>query len=569
MRASLSEENVPHARRVREMLALAYARHATGRFEEAEDIARTVIALEPRSAQALHLVGEVALRRGDIDTAIDYVSRATASEPRFAHAHNTLGATMKAAGKPDEAMKSYRTAIRLKPDFVDALSNLGELLMWQGRLEEATVPLRRALLLNPGHVLALNNLGIALFSLERHDEALAVLERAVSLRPDFPNALTNLGNVRRAMGRADLAAEAHARALALAPDNSYNHMNYGNSLRELDDVAGAMAAFRRAIALSPDFEAAHNNLGAALLLTEQWAEGWSEFEWRWRRGDNPALRARHRLPLWQGDSLKHRRILLWGEQGIGDMVLFASMLPDLLATGAKVSLELDPRLIPLFSRSFPAIQFFAWDQVPGDVPFDVQANIGRLGLFLRTSTDSFANAKPYLAADPARVADFKARYAALGQGPKIGISWRSTSQAYRRKSIRLEDFAPLFATLPGATFISLQYGDTAEDIARAETLCATRIHRDDSFDNWADLDGVAAQVASLDAVVTVSNLNAHLAGAAGIQTHVLVTQNTLWYWPHEKSTTRWYPSLRLARITRRPSRDAIMEIAAALADDRP
>jgi ADP-heptose:LPS heptosyltransferase len=280
-------------------------------------------------------------------------------------------------------------------------------------------------------------------------------------------------------------------------------------------------------------------------MAESWREGWSEFEWRWRLGDNPALRARHRLPLWQGDSLRDRRILLWGEQGVGDMVLFASMLPDLLATGAKVSLELDPRLIPLFSRSFPAIQFFAWDKVPGDVPFDVQANIGRLGPFLRTSADSFANAKPYLTADPARVADFKARYASLGQGPKIGISWRSTSQAYRRKSIRLEDFAPLFAALPGATFISLQYGDTAEDIARAETLCATRIHRDDSFDSWADLDGVTAQIASLDAVVTVSNLNAHLAGAAGIQTHVLVTQNTLWYWPHEKSTTRWYPSLRL------------------------
>ena len=569
MRASLSEDNVPHARRVREMLALAYARHAAGQFGEAEDIARTVIALEPRSAQALHLVGEVALRRSDIDTAIDYVSRATAVEPRFAQAHNTLGAAKKAAGKPDEAMKCYRTAIRLKPDFVEALSNLGELLMWQGRIEESTVPLRRALLINPAHILALNNLGTALLSLERHEEALAVLERAVSLRPDFSGALTNLGNVRRAMGRADLAAEAHARALALAPDKPYHHMNYGNSLRELDDVAGAIAAFRRAIALSPDLEAAHNNLGAALLLMEQWSEGWSEFEWRWRLGDNPGLRARHRLPLWQGDSLKDRHILLWGEQGIGDMVLFASMLPDLLATGARVSLELDPRLIPLFSRSFPEITFHPWDKVPADTRFDVQANLGRLGLFLRSSNDSFANTRPHLVPDPARVEEFKRRYAALGQGPKIGISWRSSSQAYRRKSLQLEDFAPLFAALPQASFISLQYGDTTDDIARAEQICGTRIHRDDSFDNWSDLDGVAAQIAALDAVVTVSNLNAHLAGATGIPAHVLVTQNTLWYWPHQKPSTRWYRSVRLTRTASRPARDAIREIATALADGKP
>jgi tetratricopeptide (TPR) repeat protein len=565
MRSSLSEDSAPHTRRVRENLALAYARHASGRFEEAADLARTVVALEPRNAQALHLIGEVALRRGDVDTALSFVGRATAAEPRFAHAHNTLGAAKKAAGKPDEAMKSYRTAIRLKPDFVDALSNLGELLMWQGRLEEATVPLRRALLINPAHVMALNNLGTALFSLERLEEALAVLERAVSLRPDFPNALANLGNVQRAMGRPDLAADSHARAVALTPDSAYYHMNYGNSLRELEDLEGCMAAFRRAVALSPELEAAHNNLGAALLMTEQWAEGWSEFEWRWRLGDNPGLRARHRLPLWQGDSLAGRHILLWGEQGIGDMILFASMLPDLLATGARVSLELDPRLIPLFRRAFPQIAFYAWDKVPADAGFDVQANLGRLGLFLRTGNDSFPGHKPWLVPDPERIAAFKARYAALGTGPRIGISWRSASQAYRRKSIRLEDFAPLFAAFPDASFVSLQYGDAAEDIERAAQICGIRIHKDDSFDNWSDLDGVAAQIAALDTVVTVSNLNAHFAGATGIPAHVLVTQNTLWYWPHRKSTTRWYPSVRLSRITQGSPRDVVMEIAASLA----
>jgi hypothetical protein len=244
------------------------------------------------------------------------------------------------------------------------------------------------------------------------------------------------------------------------------------------------------------------------------------------------------------------------------------MLSDLLASGARVSLELDPRLIPLFTRSFPQLACHPWDKVPADAAFDVQANLGRLGLFLRTSRDSF-NTRPYLVPDRQRVAGFKARYAALGPGPRIGISWRSASQAYRRKSLQLEDFAPLFAALPNASFVSLQYGDTTEDIARAEQICGTRIHRDDSFDNWADLDGVAAQIAALDGVVTVSNLNAHLAGAAGIPAHVLVTQNTLWYWPHQKSTTRWYPSLRLSRIANRPARDAIREIAAALAGGAP
>jgi Tfp pilus assembly protein PilF len=567
--ASLSDRSAPPARRVREALALAYARHAAGRFQEAEDIGRTVIEIEPRNAQALHLVGEVALRRGDVETALRYVKRATESQPQFAEAHNTLGAAFKAAGKNDEAMKCYRKAVQLKPDFVDALSNLGELLMWQNQVEDATVPLRRALLINPGHVLALNNLGTALFWLERHEEAAAVLERAVSLRPDFANALTNLGNVRRALGQAEVAAEAHARALALAPEHAYHHMNYGNSLRELDDVAGAAAAFRRAIALSPNCEPAHNNLGAALLASEVWAEGWAEFEWRWRLGENPALRARHPLPLWQGDTLDGRHILVWGEQGVGDVVLFGTMLPDLLATGARVTLEVDARLIYLFQRSFPSITVVPWGQVPPGAVFDCQANISRLGLFLRTSTESFANTRPYLHPDPDRVAAFRQRYDALGAGPKIGISWRSVSQAYRRKSLALEDFIPLFRALPNATFVSLQYGDTAEEIARVCERFGARVHRDGSFDNWGDLDGVAAQIAALDRVVTVSNLNAHFAGAMGIPAHVLVTQNGLWYWPHRKSTTAWYRSVQLTSTMHRSPIDTLAAVAAAIAAPPP
>jgi tetratricopeptide (TPR) repeat protein len=569
MQASLSDRSVPPARQVRETLALAYARHAAGRFQEAEDLGRLVVEMDPRNAQALHLVGEVALRRGDVDTALRYVKRATESQPRFAEAHNTLGAAFKAAGKPEEAMKCYRKAVRLKPDLVEALSNLGEILMWQGRIEDATVPLRRALLINPGHVLALNNLGTALFSLDRLDEANAVLERAVSLRPDFAQAFTNLGNVRRALGQTEAAADAHARALALAPDNPYHHMNYGNSLRELEDVAGATAAFRRTIALAPESEAAHNNLGAALLVSEVWAEGWAEFEWRWRLGENPALRARHPVPLWQGDELNGRHILLWGEQGIGDVVLFAGMLPDLLATGARVTLEIDARLIYLFQRSFPSITVVPWGQVPPGAAFDCQANIGRLGLFLRASAEAFARSKPYLSPDAARVASFRQRYEALGPGPKIGISWRSISTAYRRKSLALDDFAPLFRALPTATFISLQYGDAGEEIDRACERLGVHVHQDRSFDNWGDLDGVAAQIAALDRIVTVSNLNVHFAGAIGIPAHVLLTQNGLWYWPHRKTTTPWYRSVQLARTTRRSPADVIGEIAAAITGALP
>jgi ADP-heptose:LPS heptosyltransferase len=314
---------------------------------------------------------------------------------------------------------------------------------------------------------------------------------------------------------------------------------------------------------------AHHNLGGALLLAEAWSEGWTELEWRWRLGDNPALRGRHRLPLWQGDALSGRRILVWGEQGIGDVVLLATMLPDLLAAGAAVTLEVDGRLVDLMRRSFPEIAVVGWDKVPAGSAFDCQANIGRLGLFLRASADSFAGTRAYMRPDPARIEAFKRRYAAHGPGPTIGIAWQSKSTSHRRKSLALEDFAPLFQALPGATFVSLQYGDTRDEIASISQRCGVRIHRDDSFDNWADLDGLAAQIAALDHVVTVSNLNAHLAGAIGVPAHVLLTQNALWYWPHGKAATRWYASLKLVRTIGRTPADALAAIAAALQGLKP
>jgi ADP-heptose:LPS heptosyltransferase len=239
-------------------------------------------------------------------------------------------------------------------------------------------------------------------------------------------------------------------------------------------------------------------------------------------------------------------LLVWGEQGIGDVILFASMLPDLAAKGMRLTLEVDPRLVPLFQRSFPSVSVIArTDSVPAGT-FDAQVNIGRLGLFLRPDRASFARQKPFLTPDPARVAAFKARYAALHRGPKIGIAWRSSSPSYRRKSIGIEAWAPLLAR-QDLCFVSLQYGEVAEDLRLAKDKLGAAIIHDTSVDTWGDLDGLAAQIAALDAVVSVSNLNVHIAGALGVRTHALLTSNALWYWTHNAAVTPWYGSLRLWR----------------------
>ncbi len=464
---------------------------------------------------------------------------------RNAEALLERGVRAQQAGRTSEAVALYLDVLRHQPDNPHACRLLGELALHSGMFGQAVEMLSIAARLLPRDAALRVNLGAAHQAIEDWNAAERSYRSALTLDPNLIQAHGNLASVLAERGDAAAAEREYRALIAANPGFADAHVNLGNLLRRKGDIAGAITCYRQAVACTPDHAMAHNNLGGALLLSESWSEGWAEFEWRWRLGDNPALRARHRLPLWQGDDLKDRRILLWGEQGIGDVVLFATMLPDLLAAGAKVGLELDPRLVGLFQRSFPAAAVFAWGEVPADAAFDCQANLGRLGLFLRTTAQAFNDTRPYLRPDPQRVAAFRERYAALGPGPRIGIAWRSASPNHRRKSLALDDFAPLFAALPHASFVSLQYGDTRDELAHARSRHGVAILHDDSFDNWTDLDGLAAQIASLDHVVTVSNLNAHLAGAAGIPADVLVTANVLWYWPDGRPRTAWYRSLRL------------------------
>jgi Flp pilus assembly protein TadD len=453
------------------------------------------------------------------------------------------------SGDTQEAVSLCLDLLRQDSQNSEACRLLGEIALHGGLYAQATQMLGIAAGLSPRDAALQVNLGAAHHAMDNWDEAEACYRRALNLDPSLIQARANLAAVLADKGDTATAEREYRAVLELQPLFADTHVNLGNLLRNRGDLPAAIESYRKAVVCNPSHPMAHNSLGGALLLSEAWAEGWSELEWRWQLGDNPALRARHKLPLWEGDDLRGRHILVWGEQGIGDVVLFATMLPDLLAMGARVTLELDARLVELFQRSFPEIGVIAWSSVPSPGRFDCHTNIGRLGLFLRATAESFANSKAYLRPDPDRVAAFRERYRLLGPGPLIGIAWQSKSPTHRRKSLTLDDLTPLLRAHPEAIYVSLQYGDVRDEIAGVSRRLGVRIHHDDSFDNWADLDGVVAQIAALDRVVTVSNINAHLAGAAGVPAHVLVTQNALWYWPHAKSVSPWYRTVRLTRLS--------------------
>jgi ADP-heptose:LPS heptosyltransferase len=237
--------------------------------------------------------------------------------------------------------------------------------------------------------------------------------------------------------------------------------------------------------------------------------------------------------------------LIWCDQGVGDAILHSTMLADLRPIAGAVRIETDPRLVPLFVRSFPwaeAVASGAEGERDADVDFQVSA--GSLGRFLRPTRQSFPPAAPFLRAAPAAVAALRARYReAAGGRPLVGLSWRSS--ASRFKNAPLAEWGPILAT--GGHFVSLQYGETAADIEAASAVTGIRVAVDPSVDPLLDLDAFAAQVAAMDLVVTTSNTTAHVAGALGIPCWVMVPKGrgALWYWFDDADRSPWYGSVRL------------------------
>jgi len=243
---------------------LALQHHRVGRLAEAEALYRQILAVEPRHADALHLLGVVAHQVGKNDVAVGLIRQAIALKPNDPDAHSNLGNALRENGQLDEAIAACRQAIALKPKFPEAYSNLGAALIDKGQMNEAVAALREALTLNPNYPEAYSNLGNALRDKGQLDEAIVAYRRAIALKPNYPEAHSNLGNALKETGRLDEAITTCHQAIALRPDYPKAYSNLGSALHDQGQLEEAIAVYRRAIALKPDLSEAHNNLGNAL-----------------------------------------------------------------------------------------------------------------------------------------------------------------------------------------------------------------------------------------------------------------------------------------------------------------
>jgi tetratricopeptide (TPR) repeat protein len=360
------------------------------------------------------------------------------------------------------------------------------------------------------------------------------------------------------LGRAHQKLHEPARALAhfeaarrIRDDDPELYDFRGSMFQELGRLPEAFADFDRALALRPDFPLAAFHRAMAHLLVGDFARGWVGYDLRRLSADHAPAAAG--LPRWDGSPLAGRSLLVAREQGLGDEIMFASMLPQMIAQAGRCIVECDPRLLATFSRSFPNATFFGTAPGGGLPPaisrssIDAVIEAGSLpGMFRRRAVD-FPRHQGYLKADPQYVARWRKRLAALGPGLKVGISWTGGVPRTRRdlRSLSLEQLRPLFAT-PGIRFVSLQYTANARsdiDALRARHGVVIE-HWDDAI---SDYDQTAALVCALDHVVSVCTSLVHLGGALGRPVWVLAPVSPEWRYGFSGEAMPWYPSVRVFR----------------------
>ncbi len=445
--------------------AHANALHRNGNRVAAIARLRALLAREPDHLGARVNLSNCLREYGEQEAALAEAEAACRLRPASAPAETTRAAALLALKRPAEAIASYRAAIACGPRHAAAHAGLAAAFLHAERPAEALASADAALLLAPALAEAEFLRAMALAALGTAPAAITGLERAIARDPGHAKAHLNLGNLLANEDRL-AAAERHCRrAIALDPDLVEAHASLAHLLTAQGRTDEAIAACDEALARAPDFVPAEWNQGIALLLAGDYARGWERYETR-----RPAPRyappyPEPEGPVWHGEPLVGKNLLVYGEQGLGDTIQFARYLPLLAARGALVTLACDRALAPLISGQLGLAAI-----VPIDRPFppmDLWVNQMSLPHRFATRLCSIPSPGRYLAADPERARRFAER---LPASPRVGLVWagnpRHSNDA--RRSIppgRLAlDLAPLLA-VPGLSFVSLQVGPRAEEAA--------------------------------------------------------------------------------------------------------
>ncbi|WP_297041947.1 tetratricopeptide repeat protein [Thermosynechococcus sp. OHK43] len=503
--------------------------------------------------------------------ALTHYQRALEVKPEWVEAHSNLGNAYLDLGDTEAAIACYQKALSLNPDLPTTLYNLGLCLHAQGKLTEATACYEQSLYLEPGQADVHNNLGSAYLELKNYAAAAVQFQAALGANPELlaahynlgyalhlqgnlaaardryqevllrdnkhPQALLQLGQICLTQGDLAAAISYYQRCLSVDPLNSAAQAGLATALLESGDPQAALLHFRQAVALDPQAVEVRLNLALVLLMLGHFREGWQEYEWRWQQSKG-GLRS-YPQPRWRGQSLAGKTLFVYSEQGLGDCIQFARLLPLLARRAQRVIFAAYPPLMRL-CQTLPAIQVISTEDIPPE--FDYHSPLLSLPGYLGIDQEHFPKFSPYFQL-PAPRPHSMFNVAK----PRIGLVWASHSQTCTtaQRSCPLEYFLPLLQEL------DVQWYSLQKERSPAEGESLRQAGVIDCQPYMGDFLDTALLIQQLDAVVTIDTAVAHLAGALGKPLWILLPFVADWRWFSQGSRSPWYPSAQLIRQPRR------------------
>lgn len=522
------------------LLLLGDLARKAGHYDEARHYLQTVLDTQPDNVQALMGMGACLYAQDRFIEASMLYFEAVRLQPNSAQANYSLGLCYLKREKWVDAETYLQTAINLQGDYWDAYANLGYVLFQQKRVEQAAALFRSIIDRAPRHPQLYLNYAYALGALGDYESAIRIQEAALGSPDHDAEAFSNLSYYYGELDDMEQARTWAEKAIAAKPGSIDGHNNLAHALRCLGEVDQSLAMYERAIELDPQSPDAHWGRALLLLSLGRFKEGWEEYEWRWRMksiapGEKPPG------PEWQGEDIRDKTLLLYQEQGLGDMIHFVRYVP-LLKERCKSIILAMPRPLKRLFEGIPSVSAVVSEgETP---PYDLALPLMSLPRIFGTTLETIPAKVPYLSVPEDVLLQWEKKFSAAPPGFRVGLVWAGGAafKGNRQRSMSLDAFAPL-AQIPHVALFSLQKGPPAEQLKTPPPA----MHVIDWTEDIRDFADTAACISHLDLVIAVDTAVAHLAGALGKPVWTLIPMSSDFRWLLDREDSPWYPTMRLFR----------------------
>ncbi|MBG77144.1 MAG: hypothetical protein CFH22_01064 [Alphaproteobacteria bacterium MarineAlpha5_Bin12] len=442
--------------------------------------------------------------------------------------------------------KEVKKLLKTFPDEEFLYNILGISFVERKKFGEAISTFKKTLSINPNNAEIFCNIGNTYFAQRKFSQSIKNYQKSLSIKPDYAEAHYNLGNAYKEKLYFDDAILSYKNAIKYQNDHAEAYSNLGNIKKYQNNFKDAKKYYQKALKIKPDYSAAYINLGYLNLSLNNFKEGWEAHE---KRGEALELikdMGLNNYKLWDGKKFSGSLMII-GEQGLGDYILFGSMLNDLLKFHKNITFMINERLLSLFQRSFPKINFIKFDKNINKYEFDKYILLGSIGRFLRKTTKDFSKKQiQFIFSDKNKVKKINNEID-INKKLKIGISWQTESiNNPKERSIKLKQLLPILKN-SNYEFINLQYGDTKKERLELDRKFKIKILNLNSINYTKDIEEVTAIASQCDLVITIANFTAQLSSSLGVPTWVILPYSCHWRWSVNTEESLWYPTAKIFR----------------------